>query len=185
MESFEQYLKRNRDQLKTEVTSKPEIWDMIESNLSSNKPNRLKWISPIAASLALLLATTALLITLNKQKVEMVELPLTAYSAAYGDTEQEYIGAINFKKQQVDQMNVSVAHQKEIASFLNGLKALEMAYDGYKVIVDQEGCSEIMMQLIIDNYQRRIDLLEELQNELIKLNSNEIHTKQNEATISI
>ncbi|WP_109831962.1 hypothetical protein [Reichenbachiella versicolor] len=173
MNNFEKYLKENKNELKRELEPRRELWDKIDQKLENKRNAKFKWIQLSAAVVALLLAATALFRTVERDPKVILELPLAKYSTEYGLVEQEYQESIRYSTQLVANMKTSVEVKKQTASYLNGLEALEMAYEGYKKIVVEEGCDDIMMELIIDNYQRRLELLENLQGEIKKLNNHE------------
>lgn len=186
MNGFENFLKDNRQRLNREVDSDKDLWSEIEFRLHRRKQHQIRFITGIAASLAIIIALTAIVKVSMMQKAEnSSNLPLYAYSKAYGETEFEYLEAISYQTQLINQTNVSSDQVHRLNSYLTGLKALNEAYDEYNKIIKREGCNEIMMQLVIDNYKRRIELLQSLRAEIQKINSYENNNKKKQTTLSL
>lgn len=178
MKSFETYLKENKQKLRKQVDPESDLWKNIENRLYRRKINRIVFITGIAASLALLLAFGAYYdVHFNNRQKNI--LPLYSYSKAYGDIEKEYLKEVDYELKLINGTYLPKIKIKDLNSFKTGLKALDKAYEGYCEIIQKEGCDEIMMELIIDNYTRKIELLESLQSEIkkIKKYENEINSK--------
>lgn len=172
MGGFEDYLKENRDKLvKTQIDDHG-IWDKIEAEQERRKARRIRSLYGAVACLALLMASFSFVNSYMKQAPEV--LPLSLYSSAYGEVEENFIRSVSYETELVTNEKVSAREQKVIQSYLKGVEELDIAYKGYCKVVERSGkCDDIIMELIIENYERRLELLRSLNIELKKDNSYE------------
>lgn len=185
MNDFEKYLRDNKDSFHREAESSSELWNKIELDLEKKKQGRLQWTFGIAASVALLLSLSTFIKVYFLHEETTAALPLYSYSSAYGDAEMEFIDAVNFQKQQVRTIEISKAHSDLFEPFLNELEVLDTTYDEYVEIINEHGCNDLMMELIIKHYQQKLEILNTLHQELIKIKNHETETDSVQTTLSI
>lgn len=183
--SFENYIKDNRQHFRKKAETDTDVWSKIENKLYFRRQQRLRRYTGIAATLALLLAFSAFLKVHLESKNEASSLPLYSYSQEYGVIEIEYAKAVSYKIDILNNTNVSTESIEDLESYITGLQVLDDVYEGYKKIIDIEGCDQIMMELIIDNYKRKIELLESLQDEITKIKSYENNYESEQSKLSL
>jgi hypothetical protein len=170
--------------LQKQVSENKNLWDKIEIGLERKRQNKTRLIFNVAASLAFLLSS-ALFIQFYFFKNQTVQLPLYSYSNNYGNAEKDFINAVNYQKQQIRSTKISVEHLDVFSSFLRELELLDATYDSYIEIIKENGCNDLMMELIIKNYQQKLDILITLQQELKKIKDYETNTKTEQTTLCI
>ena len=186
MNPFENYLNDNKNKLKKEAKASADLWGKIENRLIHRRQNQIRILFGIAATLALLIASVTLIkVYFGNNQKNISELPLYSYSKEYGDTEREYAEKIAYEIELVNNNYITKNQKQELESFISGLKALDKAYESYCEIIKEEGCDEIMMELIIDNYKRKLELLQCLQEKLIKINNYEKNNESKQTTLSL
>lgn len=184
MNPFEEYLRKNKNRLTKEEESSKDLWDNISNRLHRRKLRRIWTWTAIAATFALLLSVGTF-IKVHIHQGNMLPLPLYSYSDEYGEVEQEYANEINFQLSQIDHQKIPLNKADVLEGFVFGMKELDKAYAEYCCIIETEGCDEIMMELIIENYRRRLDLLENLKLEITKINRYEDKTNAQEIKVQI
>jgi hypothetical protein len=179
MKGFEEYLKNNRHSLKVSAEPEKDLWSNIEHKLYSRKQHMYRKITAIAASLALLIALgTFFKVQMLDAKNTAAPLPLYSYSLAYGNIEMEYNQAVSYQLQLINETTLSPQNAEKLKTYVSGLHSLDQAYNEYTKIIEEEGCNDMLMELIIDNYRRKLELLEDLHHEITKINRYEDHESE-------
>lgn len=172
MKDFENYLKDSRDNLKSSKEANGDLWINISHQLAERRSRRVRLITTMVASVAILLSVVTFIKLTVMESASSKDL-LLAHSDEYIDVEKEFISAIKYEKSIIDNIDLTEEQEIEKASFIRGLRALDRAMESYKKIVDSEGYDEIMTELIIDNYQRKLDLLGSLRESIMESRSSE------------
>jgi hypothetical protein len=171
MKAFESHLKNNQAKLKKEVLPSDRLWTNIQQGLQKKRQqHKRKIFFRIAASLVIAVSVSLAVFTQNTQELD---LPLLAYSAEYGQVEKALKEDIQYKKGQIENIEDVDGLEDILQSFWLGMENLDIAYQNYQKMVDNDGCTEMVMQLIVENYSMKSDLLESLFDELTKVKSYE------------
>lgn len=168
MNPFETHLIKHKAQLQKPEEPSEQLWMNIQAAMLTKQKNRKVYLG-IAASVAIIIG--AILLAVFSPQKENLALPLFAYSAEYGQVEQAFIEDIYYKTALIE--NLDGVDKTVVQSYWSGMEKLDAAYKNYKKVVEHNGCNETVMQLIIDNYRMKSDLLESLYNELTKVKSYE------------
>lgn len=170
MNGFEKYLQTHKKGLVKEVTPNTAMWSNIQHELKKERQQKKRYFYAIAASVAILCVVAgSIWFSPNQQET----LPLSAYSETYGNIEKALIEDVDYKSAQVANIMVANNYSHVNKSFNAGIKKLDAAYINYKHIVESNGCDDVIMQLIIENYERKLLLLELMYDELNKIHSYE------------
>lgn len=184
MNQFEKYIKDKKDSLQPEPKENFELWYRIESELKHKKQIKTRRIVSIAASLALIISSVTF-IKVYFFSNQPMDYPLYSYSDFYGNIEKEFTNAISYQEQQVRVIRVSADQKELFDAFIVELKALDKTYNQYLEIVKKDGYNEIMIELIIKYYQQKLEVLETLHQELIKLKNYETDKNIEQTSLDI
>ncbi|WP_062060576.1 hypothetical protein [Aquimarina longa] len=177
MDDFEKLIKGNKDLFDEYTADKSKIWQNIESNLDS--PTKTIWLwrkSPllkIAASILILIGaftvinlfTTSVFHHNNQNNIVHQELR---------DIDTYYKDLVSFQVKLVK--NNPKLHIEDKEKFLSFMDELDEEYEVLKLEMNKNLNNEYILEAIVNNYKKRIELIENLLkqiNDSKKLNDNE------------
>lgn len=161
MKEFEKYLKAHADELNKGEKSATHLWSGIEKELDKKSAMRpSKWYYAAASIIIIVMAASILFFQQDATGNE--QLPLYTFSDYYGNVESEYREAIDYQMQRSGS-HCGGSEEEGFSTFCDGITQLEAVYESYKVEIEEQGCNELMRDLIIDNYKRRLKLWKSLQ----------------------
>lgn len=166
MNSFEKYLRENKDHLDLEPVN-PEVWLSIENQVLRNKHSRkvrqMWWLS--AAATLLIGASLALnYFSRPAQSLDPVE-----FLASYGLESKSYVAALDAKIKVLDGAKVPVSSKEDFDLLLKQLEFLDAQYHDYLQYVEQNGYQEFIGTQILNYYKSKVELLDKIQGEIEKI----------------
>ncbi len=171
--SLENYIKKNRDALDTDIPDKEQIWETISANLKSAPKIYLKNFLKVAAVFFLLLGTTWILIektTMRRAVPKSIDL---FCNQVYMEKKQLYQQQLNQKQDQALHA-VKSARQTEILTFLGEeLKEIDLIQQEVYSDMRISGCRQNKINLIYQTYEKKIATLDKIILESTKNKSNE------------
>ncbi|GGX28518.1 hypothetical protein [Aquimarina muelleri] len=161
MDDFEKYIKENRYLFDEQRADKSKIWDNIESRLNTPK-SIVVWRFPIlkfAASILILVGAFSIInmylnsgLNYNNQN-NIVNQELRDIDTYYKDL-------VSFQVQLVK--NSSKLQDKEKEEFLSFMDELDEEYNTLKLEMKKNLNNEYILEAIVNNYKKRIELIENL-----------------------
>ena len=165
MSSFEDYLKKNKEQLELDHVN-PEIWLNIENKMLKQKHRRRGlYLRLMSAAAAVLLLLVIVLQFSGNGKQDANEL-----LAQYGINNQEWTQQVNQKKAALSSATVPKDRKEDFDLLLQQLEFLDGQYNDYLQYVEQHGYEAFIGQQILNYYKTKIDLLDKIQQEIEKIN---------------
>ena len=165
MDNFEKHIRENRVAFDSHKADRAKLWANIEAKLD---PPRAKvvplWKSPIfkvAASVLIVLGISSLigLTFLGNSANED-----TFVSKELQDIDMHYQGLVSYQVQLVQKNeNLSDADKAEFLSFMDDL---DKEYDQLKLEMQNNLDNELVLEAIVSNYRKRIELIENLLRQL-------------------
>lgn len=178
MDDFEKYIKENRYLFDEHRADKSKIWDNIESRLNTPKPIIL-WRSPvlkIAASILILVGAFSIInIFFNSEFHHKSHNNIV--NQELRDIDTYYKDLVAFQVQLVK--NNSKLQEEEKEKFLSFMDELDEEYNSLKLEMTKNLNNEYILEAIVNNYKKRIELIENLLNQI----NNSKKTNENEGYI--
>ncbi|WP_289042191.1 hypothetical protein [uncultured Zobellia sp.] len=165
MDNFEKHIRENRAAFDDHKADRAKLWANIEAKLD---PPRAKvvplWRSPIfkvAASVLIVLGISSLIgITFLGNSTNED----TFVSKELQDIDMHYQGLVSYQVQLVQKNeNLSDADKAEFLSFMDDL---DKEYDQLKLEMQNNLDNELVLEAIVSNYRKRIELIENLLRQL-------------------
>ncbi len=163
MDELEKQIRENKFLFDEHRADKSKIWKAIEANLDNMKPKIIPlWRSPkfrVAAGIAIVVGMFFMFNFLNVEKRE--------YSVQNSETNQElqdvdvyYSNLVSYQVQLLQ--NSSKLSTEEKNEFLLFMDELDIEYDELKLELKKNINNEFILEAIIKNYKKRIELIENL-----------------------
>jgi hypothetical protein len=163
MDELEKQIRENKFLFDEHRADKSKIWKSIEANLDSMEPKVIPlWRSPkfrVAAGIAIVVGLFFMFNFLNVEKRE--------YSVKNSETNQElqdvdvyYSNLVAYQVQLLQ--NSSKLSSEEKKEFLLFMDELDIEYDELKLELKKNINNEFILEAIIKNYKKRIELIENL-----------------------
>ncbi|MEW7290420.1 hypothetical protein [Aquimarina sp. 2304DJ70-9] len=175
MDDLEKYIKENKLLFDEHKADRSKMWDNIESRMEIPKSNRL-WRSPllkIAASILILISGVSLYELSNISDFNQNQQTNTVHNELH-DIDTYYKGLVSLQVQLVkNSQKLQPEDKKEFLSFID---ELDNEYDALKLEMTKNLNNEYILEAIINNYKKRIELIENLLkqvNNSKKMNRNE------------
>lgn len=162
MDNFEKQIKENRALFNEHTPDKAKIWAAISNELDSEKSKVIPlWKTAkfrVAASIVLIIGIFSIVglnfsnPTNNVANQELQEIDM------------HYQALVSYQVKLVENnANLSSADKEEFLSFLN---ELDQEYEELKLELGQNLDNELVLEAIIRNYKKRIELIENLLNQI-------------------
>ncbi|MFI0429020.1 hypothetical protein [Mariniflexile sp. HMF6888] len=170
MDKFEKHIRDNKAQFEEHKADRAKLWANIESVLNSteSKPKVVRlWQSPmfkIAASIVVVVGIFTLIniSSINNTKQNVV------VNQELNDIDMHYQGLVAYQVKLVNKnTKLSSEEKKEFLSFIDDL---DKEYAVLKLELQKNLDSERILEAIVINYKKRIELIENL---LKQVNSSE------------
>jgi len=137
--------------------------------------SRWKWLS-VAATIAILLTAGVFFQSSKEQQPE----GLASVSVEMEATQSFFVNAISQELQNLQDLG-DEEHQALIEDTMTRLNALETEYDKLKVDLMESGNDKRVIAAMINNFQNRIDLLQQVNETIEEINT--LKANRNETTI--
>ena len=165
MDNFEKHIRENRAAFDDHKADRAKLWANIEAKLDPPRPKVVPlWKSPIfkvAASVLIVLGISSLIgITFLGNSANED----TFVSKELQDIDMHYQGLVSYQVQLVQKNeNLSDADKAEFLSFMDDL---DKEYDQLKLEMQNNLDNELVLEAIVSNYRKRIELIENLLRQL-------------------
>lgn len=180
MDNFEKHIRKNAHRFDGHQPDAEKMWANIAEGLRDDKVHKVTfWKSPflrIAASVLILLGiASAVAITKVTRDTDVQE----SYAAnELTDIDQHYRGLVAYQVRLVkDHPKLSEEEKKEFLSFMD---ELDREYEDLRSEMRKELNNKLLLEAIIANYKKRIELIENL---LEQINGKEIKNENYEYTL--
>ena len=165
MDQFEKHIRDNKQVFNDRKADRSKMWANIESQLNTDKPTVSPlWKSPmirIAASILILLGISGVV------GLSFFASPTTEtnyVSQELQDIDMHYKGLVSYQVQLVQKNNqLSDADKEEFLSFM---VELDKEYEQLKLEMQNNLDNEQVLAAIVSNYRKRIELIENLLQQL-------------------
>ncbi len=175
MDDLEKFIKDNRPLFDEHKADRAKIWEHIESQIDTPKSHRF-WRSPllkIAATILIIISGGSLYKFSTVYDFNQTQQNNAVYHELH-DIDRYYKSLVSFQVQLVkNNQKLQPEDKKEFLSFMD---ELDTEYDLLKLEMAKNLNNEYILEAIINNYKKRIELIENLLkqvNNSKKMNSNE------------
>jgi hypothetical protein len=163
MDQLEKQIRENRPFFDEHKADKSKIWDTIVSNLDKQEPKVIPlWRSSryrVAASIAILVGLFFLYNTFNTEQLEY-RAQNNSSSKELQEVDTYYKNIVSYQVQLVQKSSKLTPQEK--LEFLSFMDELDIEYNELKLELKKNINSEYILEAIIKNYQKRIELIENL-----------------------
>lgn len=167
MDNFEKYLKENRNQFDDLKADRAKLWANIETKLDNDstvpvsdvKIVQLKYYKYIKIA-AVIVVTLGLFGFLNLRGFSNEELQNTIANQELMDIDMHYKGLVAYQVKLVN--NSKQLSQEEKKEFLSFMDELDDEYKTLKKELLKNVDSERVLEAIVLNYKKRIEIIENL-----------------------
>lgn len=164
MDDFEKHIREHTHQFDDHKADKTKLWKQIESKLDDPKPKvfsiRKATFLKIAASILIIFGV----FSIAKVGLEITRSNDTAMNQELKDIDSYYRGLVSFQVQLVKNNKKLSSEDKE--EFLSFMEELDKEYLLLKEEMSKNLDNQYILEAIIDNYKKRIDLIENLLEQL-------------------
>ena len=177
MESrFEKYIEENRDRFDVEEPDRELIWNGIKAAKRVEKRKRRVNVLRVAASV-IAIVTISVFVLNREPKAD--DYSLSKYSAEWGSVESEYNSLIR-EKMAVVKSNRGTSN--EIIVFLKDeLNEIDKLYIQAFEDIKTSGTMDQIVDTIFDTYEKRLQILNQIINEIEKQKVYENNNRKHEA----
>ncbi len=163
MDNFEKHIREHKALFDEHKADKSKLWTHIEKELADSKPKAfLFWKSPVfrvAASIVLVLGLAALIGILgfggnsSDQQDSLVSRELQDLDMYYGSLVQHQVQLVE---------NHPKLSEEDKEQFLSFMDELDAEYEALRLEMGKNLGNERVLEAIIGNYKKRIELIENL-----------------------
>ena len=169
-QDVEQYLKENRLKLDSEVPDDSKIWRGIQIELKTKKEFRNNGFWKIAAIFLLGIFVTYVVVKETTEEKVMV-ISLGDISPELGQKEAEFKRVVEQKWAEIKPL--SEEEKKQFGFLLDELDELDKIYKSYENDLHSVGKNEQIINVLLDYYQKKLQLLNRLSLEIQKQKNHE------------
>ncbi|GAA3639963.1 hypothetical protein [Flavivirga jejuensis] len=182
MDNFEKYIKENKALFDVHKADKNKLWANIESGLNKpeSKTKTIKlWHTPlfkVAATIVIALGLFSLINVLVVNNINTNSLNSLA-EQELNDIDSHYKGLVAYQVKLVNKSTQLSSEEKK--EFLSFMVELDLEYELLKVELQKNVDSERVLEAIVINYKKRIELIENLLQQLNsskKLDNDDVYT---------
>ncbi|WP_446051260.1 hypothetical protein [Zobellia laminariae] len=167
MDNFEKHIKKNKEQFDGHKADRAKLWANIEAKLDPPKQKVIPlWKSPmlrIAATVLIVLGISGLL---GVSFLSNSDSESSFVSRELQDIDMHYQGLVSYQVQLV-QKNESLS-DAEKAEFLSFMDELDVEYEQLRLEMQNNLDNDLVLEAIVSNYRKRIELIENLLRQLNK-----------------
>lgn len=173
MDNFEKHISNNKRMFNEHSPNRAKMWAAISEELEIEKPTIIPlWKSSkfrVAASVVIILGMLSIIgLNFNNSSNNMVNTELQ-------EIDMHYQGLVSYQVKLVENNTyLSSADKEEFLSFIN---ELDEEYERLKLELRQNLDNQIVLEAIISNYKKRIELIENL---LHQINNSKQTTNKDE-----
>lgn len=165
MDQFEKNIRENKSVFNDQKADRAKMWAHIEAELNSNQPKVIPlWKSPmlrIAASIVLVIGILGLI---GVSAYSDVTAETNYVSQELQDIDMHYQGLVSYQVQLVKSNQQLSESDKE--EFLSFMVELDKEYQQLKIEMQNNLDNELVLEAIIGNYKKQIELIENLLQQL-------------------
>lgn len=179
MDNLEKFIRENRHDFDTEVPSL-NVWANLDQHLDSQRPSgRVVWMKRLrvaAAVLALLVAGGAAGAYLTNQGKAVDSL---------ADVSPEHAEMERYFSTQVEEKMAKLATYKQDGVVKADIQELDQAYEQLRKELENApaGAEEKIIQAMIETYQTKINILEQVLEKVENVNPTNINTAEDEISL--
>lgn len=179
MDNLEKYIRENRAEFDSAVPNL-RVWAEIDRQLQ-RKPvvRRIVWMKllRIAASVALLLTAGGVIGAYLTNSTKEVK--------SLADISQEYAEMERYFNSQINEKMTQLAMYRQDGDVRNDIQELDTLYEQLKKELNEAppGAEEKVIQAMINHYQTKIDILEQVLEKVKTINPANSKTAENEISI--
>jgi len=163
MDDFEKNIRANKSLFDEHKADRSKLWANIESKLDTPKakPKVIKlWSQPmfkVAATIVIALGIFSLVNIMNTNGESQHN---NFANQELNDIDAHYKGLVAYQVKLVDKnTQLSAKEKKEFLSFID---ELDVEYEALKIELNKNLDSEVILEAIVINYKKRIELIENL-----------------------
>lgn len=164
-ENIEKYLKEQRLKLDLEEPEQDLIWEGIRSGLQEKKRGLPDWFWKVAAIFIFAISATYFVVNETSEK-QIVVVHLSDISADLGNQENQLKQLVDLKWNEVRQQLPE--ENTDLQFLLDELNELDEIYTTYQKDLNQTIDNEPVIRAMLDNYEKRIRILNRLVLEIEK-----------------
>jgi hypothetical protein len=169
--NIEKYLKENRLKLDTDQPDDDRIWKGINKQvIRKDKRPQSDWFWKIAAVFLLGVLTTYIVVKETTTE-KVVVITLGDISKDLGQQEAELKMVVNRKWQEIEPLTAT--EKSQFKFILDELNELDNIYKTYENDLNTVGENEQIVNVLLDYYQKKIQLLNRLSMEIQKQKNHE------------
>ncbi|MEO9891123.1 hypothetical protein [Aurantibacter sp.] len=162
MDNFEKHIRENAGAFDEHKADRDAMWSKIALELESEEPKVISfWKSPMlkmAASILLILGLAGFIgISVFGNSVSMEE---KYASRELLDIDMHYKNLVSYQVQLVQ--NHPKLSKEDKTEFLSFMEELDVEYDYLKLEMQKNLDNELVLEAIVSNYKKRIELIEHL-----------------------
>ena len=166
---LDEYIRKNRDLLDVEKPDEDFLWTGISQSLNSQKKKKSYWGLKIAAGIVIILGLTFLtyeLVSIHQNQ----KLILAKIDPSLAKQEAQFQHQINVYYQLLEQTDYN---KDLLASNYKDLEYIDTLINKYSNDLKQNGPNPKLLNSLMDLYQKKIQLLDRMLNEIEKEQSYE------------
>ena len=179
MKNLEKFIRKNRADFDAGVPSL-DVWANLDRHLDHQRPiGRVVWMKRLRVAAAVLVLVTAggfggAYLTNSHKSVESL-----------ADVSPEHAEMERYFNSQVEQKLAKLASYKQDGTVKADIKELDETYEQLKKELENapEGATEVIVQAMIETYQTKISILEQVLEKVEKVNPTTINTIENEVSL--
>lgn len=163
MDNFEKYIKENKDEFNKHKADRAKLWANIEFNLDTpaKKTKTIKlWHSNYIKIAAVLVIALGLFSLIDFRYSGQDNVQNTVANQELNDIDMHYQGLVAYQVKLVNTSDqLSSDEKKEFLSFMD---ELDIEYKALKIELLKNVDSERVLEAIVLNYKKRIEIIENL-----------------------
>ncbi|MEZ4932110.1 MAG: hypothetical protein R2788_08335 [Saprospiraceae bacterium] len=178
MENLEKFIIENRSAFDTEVPSL-KVWAKIDRQLDKRPQPRIIWIRRLRAVAAVAVLVAAACVIGFKMGTASAE------ARSLADISPEHAEMERFFNQEIQNKMAKLASFKQDGFVKADFQELDAIYDELKLELEKtpSGNEEQVIQAMINNYQTKIDILEQVLEKVQSTGQTNLKTEENEVSI--
>uniref|UniRef100_UPI00321779DC hypothetical protein n=1 Tax=uncultured Draconibacterium sp. TaxID=1573823 RepID=UPI00321779DC len=170
-EDIEKYLKENRLKLDIETPEQDLIWEGIRTGLNEKKRGFPEWFWKVAAIFIFVVSGTYFIVNETSEE-QYVIVSLSDISQDLGEQETQLKHLVNLKWEEVQRQLPQ--EKSDLQFLLDELNDLDEIYTSYQKDLNQTINNEPVIRAMLDNYEKRIKILNRL---LLEIEKQKYHEK--------
>ena len=165
MDDFEKHIKANRVLFDEHTADKAKIWANIEAKLEQKKPKVIPiWKSPMAKIAAGILIIIGVFGIIGESHYDFKTIEPSSSKQELGDIDMHYKNLLSVQIQLVKN-NPKLSDEDKV-EFLSFMDDLDEEYRLLKMELDKNLDNQLVLEAIVANYKKRIELIENLLEQL-------------------